>query len=147
MNIIGGLLDKAAAASGASWLTFLPWILLAWGASVAGSGAWGWHQGSTTVTAKYEAAKDRAAATAAAADIAAIGHALDISLQIVTTSRDFLGELNLSRMKRQQIVAKVKADVLADQKLAGCVVPAATVRLRRDQVAESVKVAADDRPM
>lgn len=146
MKWVTAIFDKVAGASGLSWLSMLPWVLVAWGVSVAGSGAWAWHEASTSVTAKYEAQKAEADAAGARILAAQIAHAADVSLTIVTTSRDFLAEINLSRLKRLDIVKKVTADVRANAK-AGCTVPAATRQLRDQQVDESTAIASQGHPM
>ncbi|MDR3389909.1 MAG: hypothetical protein P4L92_22965 [Rudaea sp.] len=141
--MFAALIGKLAGASGLSWLRFLPWALLAWGASIAGTGAWGWHQGAKITAAHYEAEKDKAAAVSAAAFAKSIEHAAGITQNILSIARDYVSELNLTRQRRVQIVEKVRADAKANV-AASCVVPAATAGLRRQQVDESTAIAADD---
>lgn len=134
------IFDKLAGASGASLLPFLPWALLGVGAAVSGAGVWGWHEGAKVTAATYEAQKANAAAAAAAHDIATLKRISAISLDILTTSRDYVAELNMTSKRRHEIVAKVTADAKAHV-AAACVVPTTTASLRRDQVAESVRIA------
>jgi hypothetical protein len=138
--MLSGLFDKLAGASGASLLPFLPWALLGVGVAVSGAGAWGWHEGAKITAASYEAQKANAQAAAAANDIALLKRISAISLDILTTSRDYVAELNLTNLRRREIVAKVTADAKAHV-AAVCTVPAVTAGLRRDQVAESARIA------
>lgn len=144
--MIKALIAKLAGASGLTWLGMLPWALLAFAGAVAGAGAYGWHEGSKVTTAKYEAEKSNAAALSAAAAVKEISHIAQITSNILTVARDYLSELNLSRERRKQIVAKVTADAKANIPSAW-IVPAATRELRKQQVDQSAAIAAQDRPM
>jgi hypothetical protein len=141
VKILGALFDKFAGASGASLLPFLPWALLGVGVAVSAAGALGWHEGAKITAASYEAQKADAMAVAARANIAAIKRIAGISLDIVVASKDYVTELNLTSARRKEIVKKVTEDAKAHV-AAACVVPAATAGLRREQVAESIRIAA-----
>lgn len=136
-----GLIAKMAGASGLTWLHLLPWALLAFGVATASAGAYGWHEGAKLTAATYEAQKANAAATSAAAFAQSVVHAAGITTNILTIARDYISELNLSRLRRGQIVQKVKDDAKANLS-STCVVPAATRELRKQQVDESTAIAA-----
>ena len=144
--MLKSLIAKLAGLSSLTWLQMLPWALLGVGIAVSGAGAFGWHEGAKVTAAGYEAEKEKAAAASAEAFAQSVSHAADVSMKIMRAATDSLAELNLSRQRRVQIVQKVTDDAKANVS-ATCVVPAATVQLRKQQVDESAAIAAQGNPM
>lgn len=144
--MFASVMSWARGAIGLSWLQVLPWAALAWGASLAGAGAWAHHAGVKSTTATYEAQKSASAADAANALALSITHAADTSLQIVSVAGDYLQRIAESRVETRTIIKQVQADVQANVNPV-CIVPAATRRLRQQQVDTSRAIATDNYPV
>lgn len=144
--MLSGLMQTLAGASGLSWLKVLPWALVGIGVAVSGAGAFGYHEGAKFTAAGYEAEKSAAAEVSAQAALESLKNATQIGLNIVSSATQYVSELNMTRMRRAEIVKKVTADAKANI-AATCVVPPTTVGLRQQQVEESAAAYAQDRPM
>lgn len=127
--------------------SFSPWLLLiAIGGTVGGWGLGHW-QGHASASDACEADKNVARGLAMARWTDELTDATEASLANQGVAIELNTTLHVGRDRSRVIVREVSNDVDAHPDLAGCLVPDNTRRLRDEQVADSARIAAEDRPV
>lgn len=119
----------------------LPWVLLGAVAAIGiagGAGVWAGHNWASTACA---ADKLESQVAAQAHQARAVAQAQATSDKIWAIDLQLTTDLAVTRTRQRVIVEEVYRDVDAHPDLAGCLVPAATQRLRDEQVRDSERAA------
>lgn len=120
----------------------MTWRLLAAAALLAASFGAGHHWAST----KAEAARLAAANAALQHEAAAVAKAQATSDRIWDIGLTLATDIAITRTRQRVVIEEVERDVDSHPDLAGCVVPAATQRLRDEQT-DASRRAAEDHPV